>query len=144
MGVVVKSFFEPDETRSFPHGSTEMVTVGSTLLGRGRMEPGWRWSNDVKPIAGTEQCMVLHKGYCVAGALVVQADGKETRIKAGDGFVIEPVTMPGWTGTSLMSRSTSPSRWRSTRSLVTDSQLRAPTREIPGRQEEHEQPDDTG
>jgi hypothetical protein len=90
MGVVVKSFDEPDETRSFPHGATEMVTVGGTLLGRARMEPGWRWSNDVKPIAGTEQCMVLHKGYCVSGALVVQADGKETRIKAGDGYVIEP------------------------------------------------------
>lgn len=93
MGTVkVKSLDEaPDETRSFPNGMAEVATVGSTFLSRGRMEPGWRWSNDVKPIAGTDQCMILHKGYCVSGALVVRADdGTETRIKAGDGYVIEP------------------------------------------------------
>jgi hypothetical protein len=90
-GVMVKSLEEPDETRAFPNGATQMVTVGPMLLGRARMEPGWRWSNDVKPIAGTDQCMVLHKGYCVSGALVVRAeDGTETRIHAGDGYVIEP------------------------------------------------------
>jgi hypothetical protein len=89
--VVVKSVDEPDETRSFPNGMAQMVTVGSMLLGRGRFEPGWRWSNDVKPIAGTDLCMVLHKGYCVSGAMVVRAqDGTETRIHAGDGYVIEP------------------------------------------------------
>lgn len=89
--VLVKSFDKPDETRSFPNGTAEMLTVGTTLLGRGRMEPGWRWSNDVKPIAGTDLCMILHKGYCMSGTLVVLGeDGTETRIGSGDGYFIEP------------------------------------------------------
>jgi hypothetical protein len=68
-----------------------MVTVGSTMLGRATLQPGWRWSNDVKPIAGTERCMILHKGYCISGAMVILAeDGTETQIGNGDGFVIEP------------------------------------------------------
>ena len=89
--VAVKSLGKPDETRTFPNGVAEMVTIGSTLLGRATFQPGWKWSNDVKPIAGTERCMILHKGYCVSGAMVIQAeDGTETHIAAGDGYVIEP------------------------------------------------------
>ncbi|MEX0985318.1 MAG: cupin domain-containing protein [Actinomycetota bacterium] len=89
--VTVRSLDKPDETRSFPNGVAEMVTMGETMVGRARFEPGWRWSNDVKPIAGTERCMILHKGYVVSGSLVIQAeDGTETTIGAGDGYVIEP------------------------------------------------------
>ena len=54
-------------------------------------EPGWRWSNDVKPIAGTDWCMVLHEGYCVSGSAIVRAeDGTETSVGPGDGYVIQP------------------------------------------------------
>ncbi len=89
--VEVKSLDKPDESRPFTNGVAEMVTIGGTLIGRARFEPGWRWSNDVKPIAGTERCMILHKGYVVAGAIVVQAeDGTETTIGAGDAYVIQP------------------------------------------------------
>jgi hypothetical protein len=89
--VAVKSLDEPDETRTFSNGVAQMVTVGSTMLGRATFQPGWRWSNDVKPIVGTEKCMILHKGYCVSGAMVIQAEnGTETRIGPGDGFEIEP------------------------------------------------------
>jgi len=92
MGTVeVRSLDQPDETRSFANGVVEMVTIGDTMVGRARFAPGWRWSNDVKPIAGTEWCMVLHEGYCVSGSAIVQAeDGSETRIGPGDGYVIEP------------------------------------------------------
>ncbi len=89
--VMVKSLDKPDDTRTFSNGVAEMVTVGSTMLGRATFQPGWRWSNDVKPIVGTERCMILHKGYCVSGAMVIQAeDGTETRLGAGDAYVIEP------------------------------------------------------
>jgi hypothetical protein len=55
MGTVqVRSLDQPDETRSFPNGAIEMVTIGDTMIGRTRFAPGWRWSNNVKPIAGTE------------------------------------------------------------------------------------------
>jgi hypothetical protein len=92
VGIIqVRSLDQPDETRSFPNGVVEMVTIADTMIGRARFEPGWRWSNDVKPIAGTDWCMVLHEGYCVAGSAVVRAeDGTETRIGPGDGYVIQP------------------------------------------------------
>jgi hypothetical protein len=86
-----KSLDKPDETRSFPNGTSEIVEIGSTLIGRAIMQPGWRWSKDVKPIAGSERCMVLHKGYCISGSLMVQADdGTEVQIGPGDAYVIEP------------------------------------------------------
>jgi hypothetical protein len=44
----VQSLDQADETRSFPNGVVEMVTIGDTMLGRAWFEPGWRWSNDVK------------------------------------------------------------------------------------------------
>ena len=89
--VATKSLDKPDETREFPKGSAAMVSIGSTMIGRARMEPGWRWSNDLKPIVGTEKCMILHKGYCISGAMIIQTgDGTEMQIGAGDGYVIEP------------------------------------------------------
>ena len=88
--VATKSLDKPDETRPFSNGVSEMVSIEGTMIGRARFQPGWRWSNDVKPIARTERCMILHKGYCIAGSMTVQADdGAETTINAGDGYVIE-------------------------------------------------------
>jgi hypothetical protein len=97
MGTVqVRSLAQPDETRSFPNGAVEMVTIADTMIGRARFEPGWRWSNDVKPIAGTGWCMVLHEGYCVSGSAIVQAeDGSETRIGLATAMSSSPGTTPG-------------------------------------------------
>jgi hypothetical protein len=90
-GIEVRSLDKADDTRTFPHGSAEMVTIADTMIGRARFEPGWRWSTDVKPIAGTDRCMILHKGYVVRGTMVVQGeDGSETTMSAGDAYVIEP------------------------------------------------------
>ena len=89
--VEVKSLDKPDETRAFPNGIGEIVRVGSTMVTRAKLEPGWRWSNDVKPITGTDACMVLHKGYCMSGQLhVVMSDGTEADIGPGDAHQIDP------------------------------------------------------
>jgi hypothetical protein len=75
MGAVqVRSLDQADEKRSFLNGVVDMVTIADTMIGRARFEPGWRWSNDVKPIAGTDWCMVLHEGYRVSGTAIVQAE----------------------------------------------------------------------
>jgi hypothetical protein len=100
--VQVRSLDEPDETRSFPNGVVEMVTIADTMIGRARFEPGWRWSNDVKPIAGTDWCMVLHEGYCVSGSAIVRADtGPRPGLGRATATSSSPVTMPG---SSAMSR----------------------------------------
>ena len=49
-------FATPTETRAFPHGRVDLLRIGGAEIGRLTLEPGWRWSDDVKPIAGTDLC----------------------------------------------------------------------------------------
>jgi hypothetical protein len=87
-----RSIDEPDERRPYAaHGHMDVVTLGDFTLGRGTFEPGWQWSKDIKPIAGTESCMVRHTGICLSGTMTIRTDdGVEATISAGDVFVIEP------------------------------------------------------
>jgi mannose-6-phosphate isomerase-like protein (cupin superfamily) len=86
-----QSLDSPNETRPFGKGKLELVNVGGVTIGRSRHEPGWKWSEHVKPIAKTEQCEVHHVGYVVQGRMkIARRDGSEEEIKAGDGFVIPP------------------------------------------------------
>lgn len=82
----------PDETRKFEaHGHLDVITLDDFTLGKATFEPGWRWSNDVKPIAGTDACMARHTGICVSGRMTVRHDdGTETTVEPGDVFLIEP------------------------------------------------------
>jgi len=82
----------PHETRPFQaHGHMDVVSLGDFTLGRGVFEPGWRWSKDVKPLSGTESCMVHHTGICLSGQMTVRMDdGTEATIGAGDVLAIEP------------------------------------------------------
>ena len=65
-----KPFDKPDETRPFKDGKgkIELVTVGNQTIGRGVFEPGWRWSEQVKPIAGTPSCQAAHPPMSLKGA----------------------------------------------------------------------------
>lgn len=96
MKTEMKSFDQPDETRPFPHGRSEVVKVGGLSMARITLEPGWRWSNDVKPIAGTESCMVEHTQYIESGRLGLRLDSGET-YEAGAGAVAYiPPGHDGW------------------------------------------------
>ncbi|MFN8130109.1 MAG: cupin domain-containing protein [Solirubrobacteraceae bacterium] len=88
----VRSAESPDETRAFQaHGGVAMVSVAGRTVGRGTFEPGWRWSQDVKPIAGTDTCQTAHFGYVLSGRMhVVMDDGTEGEIGPGDVVVIPP------------------------------------------------------
>jgi mannose-6-phosphate isomerase-like protein (cupin superfamily) len=90
--LVVKSFDAPDETRTFAaHGSMAVARLGETTAGRGTYEPGWRWSQDVKPIAGTDSCQAHHTLYVISGRMhVVMNDGSEMDLGPGDAAVIPP------------------------------------------------------
>ena len=81
----------PDETRTFENGKTEVVKLGDCTAPRLVLEPGWRWFENVKPIAGTDSCHVLHTGYHVSGRLHVRLDdGTEEEFGPGDAYVIPP------------------------------------------------------
>jgi quercetin dioxygenase-like cupin family protein len=87
-----KSLDSPEETRPFvDKGKADVVKVGDVTVGRGVFEPGWRWSEHVKPIAGTDSCQSAHTGYVLSGRMkVVMDDGEEAEVGPGDAFVIEP------------------------------------------------------
>ena len=86
-----KSLGSPDEVRKFKNGQIEVVNIGGGTVGKATFEPGWKWSNDVKPIAGTDLCQAPHFGYQVAGRMhVVMADGSEFESGPGDVIAIPP------------------------------------------------------
>jgi class 3 adenylate cyclase/quercetin dioxygenase-like cupin family protein len=86
-----KSFDQPDVVRTFKTGRIEVVHMDETAVGRFLFEPGWRWSRDVMPIAGTPSCAHRHVGYAISGTLhVAMDDGTELEIRAGDAFEIPP------------------------------------------------------
>ena len=86
-----KSHDAPDETRTPSKTRVEVVRLEGFTIGRLNFEPGWRWSECVKPVAGTESCQVSHVGYAAAGRLTVRlADGTEQAISAGQSYTIPP------------------------------------------------------
>lgn len=86
-----KSFDGPDEVREFPFGRAEIVKIGGGEVGRLTIEPGWRWSEHVKPIAGTELCEAPHFQFMLSGRVGVRmADGTELEIGAGEVCVLPP------------------------------------------------------
>jgi ethanolamine utilization protein EutQ (cupin superfamily) len=90
-GIESQSFDKPDETRSFDKGRMDVITLGDVTIGRAVFEPGWKWSECVKPIAGTDSCQVAHTGYVLSGRMhVVMDDGTEGIAGEGDMIVIAP------------------------------------------------------
>jgi ethanolamine utilization protein EutQ (cupin superfamily) len=91
-GLEAKSFSSPDETRPFQgKGKMDVVKVGGMTVGKGVFEPGWRWSVNVKPLAGTDSCQGLHVGYMLSGRMHVRMDdGTEAEAGPGDVVHIEP------------------------------------------------------
>lgn len=87
----VKSHNEPDELRTPEKTRVEVVKLKEASLGRFRMEPGWRWSECVKPAVGTDSCQVSHVGYAISGRMnIILDDGSETSIEPGMSYTIPP------------------------------------------------------
>lgn len=80
-----KALNTPDETRTFEKGKVDLVNIGGGTVGRLTLEPGWRWSQHVKPIAGTDWCEAPHFQYHAAGHLAVKMeDGAEFEVGPGE------------------------------------------------------------
>ena len=107
-----KSFEQPEETREFPNGEAQIVSIDGAQVGRMIFQPGWRWSNDVKPIAATDSCEAPHLQYHVSGRLAIRMDdgtemvagpGDVTSLPSGhDAWVVgdEPAVVVDWYGAS--------------------------------------------
>jgi hypothetical protein len=87
----VKSHDQPDEVRAPAKTRVEVVRLGGFTLGRFVLEPGWSWSECIKPIVQTEACMNSHVGHVVSGRItVVLGDGSKKTVGPGDSYTIPP------------------------------------------------------
>ncbi len=112
-----KNFSSSDETRTFENGKVDLIDIGGGKVGRLTLQPGWRWSEHVKPIARTEWCLAPHFQFQVSGRLhVVMEDGTEFDSVPGDVLVVpsghdawvvgdEPVLVVDWHGASNYAKS---------------------------------------
>jgi TusA-related sulfurtransferase len=91
MSAMKTNMKEPDETKNIPKGKLQLVTMGGFTFGLRTLEPGWRWSDTVKPMVKTESCDVRHIGYVVAGRMgFAMDDGTMLEVGAGDAFDVLP------------------------------------------------------
>ena len=91
-----KGFGGPDEVRRFPNGVVEIVNLDEIAVCRFVFQPGWNWTRDVGPIAGTKSCQHRHVGYTISGRLAVRMDdGTALSIGPGEAYEI-PAGHVGW------------------------------------------------
>jgi mannose-6-phosphate isomerase-like protein (cupin superfamily) len=91
VNLVQKTFERPDEVRQFPKGRIEYSMIEETRLARITLEPGWKWSKDVRPLAETGLCQSPHLQYVISGRLQVEMEDSTTLVlKAGDFVQIPP------------------------------------------------------
>lgn len=107
-----RAFAEPDELRTFPNGHAEILSLDGGDVGRLTFSPGWRWSNDLKPLVHTDSCESPHFQYHLSGKLGIRMDdgteyvavtGDVTSLPGGhDAWVIgdEDVVVVDWFGAS--------------------------------------------
>jgi quercetin dioxygenase-like cupin family protein len=87
----VKSLSKPDEVRTPEKTRFEIVRMDDCTMGRFTFQPGWRWSECIKPVVKTDTCQLSHVGYCISGSVTVRLkDGTQRTIKAGDSYTIPP------------------------------------------------------
>ena len=90
-GLETRDFTAPDETRTPDKTTVELVNLAGGQIGRYTFQPGWRWSECIKPVVGTDSCQTDHIGYVVSGTLHVQhEDGTEGEARQGDVYRIAP------------------------------------------------------
>jgi hypothetical protein len=88
--IIKRSYDEPDARRTPPHAAVDVVHLGNHASARLTLQPGWRWSESVKPVVGTELCEVLHVGVAHAGRIGVVHGDQTVEIGPGDVYLIEP------------------------------------------------------
>jgi len=89
--IVKRNFNSPDETRPAGAGKADVVNLGDVTMMKVTLQPGWKWSKDVKPLVNTPSCQAPHLGYIMSGRLhVVMDDGTEEEFGPGDLELIAP------------------------------------------------------
>ena len=86
-----KDFASPDDTRKPDKAVVEVVKLGEVTAARMTIQPGWKWSECIKPVVGTESCQARHVGVLHTGRMkVVHDDGSEIEVGPGEAYIFEP------------------------------------------------------
>lgn len=89
--IETKSMNSPDESRTPDKTNVDVVHLGGASVARLTVQPGWKWSECIKPVVGTDSCQAAHLGYVVSGRIhIASTDGTEADIGAGDAYRIDP------------------------------------------------------
>ena len=91
-----RNLAKPTEVRSVGRGELQVVELGDTTIGRIRYEPGWRWSEDLKPLVGGESCQIRHVGVVISGHFHVEMDDGATMELLPDDVYEIPPGHDGW------------------------------------------------
>src|SRR4051812_19961843 len=92
-----KSLDHPDTARDMGRGTGEFVDLGRGLaIGRAMLQPGWRWSEDLRPVVGTPSCLVHHIQLVLSGRLGVQMDGGEEQVFGPSSVIDIPPGHDAW------------------------------------------------
>ena len=95
--LIIKKFEKPDETRLFKKGKFELLFLPDMTLGRATYQPGWKWSDDVSPLSGTEFCETEHLGMVISGNATVAFENEEPKvIGPGDIFYVSNTPHDSW------------------------------------------------
>jgi hypothetical protein len=95
--VILRRFDAPDEVREFEKGRLEIVRIGGLTIGRATYQPGWKWSEHVRPLAGTPFCTIEHVGMVIAGrATAAMVGGDVHELTPGTLFHVPPSPHDSW------------------------------------------------
>ena len=95
--IIKKNFNDADETRQpTDNVKLDIVNLGSVKVAKMVAQPGWKWSEHIKPIVGTETCENTHIGVLISGSrIVADENGNEVKVNSGDAYDIGP-SHDGW------------------------------------------------
>ena len=97
LDIILKNFNDPDQVRNFEKGKFEIISIGGMTIGKATYRPGWKWSEHVSPLSGTEFCEVEHLGMVLSGsATAAFKNGDIHTMKKGDLFYISPEPHDSW------------------------------------------------
>jgi mannose-6-phosphate isomerase-like protein (cupin superfamily) len=85
-----KTFDQPDEVRTPDKAKVDVVDLGDVKAARMTLQPGWRWSECIKPVVGTETCQIHHVGVVISGRLQIEDDGESGEIGPGEAYQLDP------------------------------------------------------
>ena len=92
ISVEAKSFDNADEVNNrFANALIQSVNIRGQRVNKLTLQPGWKWSVDVKPSIGTVTCQASHLGLILSGEICcVHDDGQTVSYCAGDAYSIAP------------------------------------------------------